>query len=93
MPFLEHTKNLGFLFVCWFGVLVSWFQGFLVSGFGVYWLLGCWFLGFYLLLSWFLGLKVAWFLRFKDSKKPLMFSKDIWSILPNVHFTLFFDRY
>ena len=31
-------------------------------------------------VSWFLGSRVYWFLAFKDSKNPLMLSKDSWSI-------------
>ena len=38
------------------------------------------------------GFKDSWLPGFKDSKNPLMFLKDIWSILPNFDFMLF-DRY
>ena len=69
-------KCIGFL-VSW--LLASWFIGFLV----------CWFLGF--LVSWFLGFRGSWFLGFKI-QKSFNVSKDILSILPNVHF-MFFDRY
>ena len=59
---------------------------------------GCWgfpylkikkFLGF--LVSRILGFLVSEFLVFKDSPNPLMFVKDICSVLPNVHFMFLED--
>ena len=48
-----------------------------------------WFLGFK--ESWFLGFRVCWFLGLKDPQNPLMFLKDIWSILPNFHSVFLID--
>ena len=63
----------GFFVSCFFGLLVA---GFLVS----------WFLGFR--DSWFLGFKDSWSLGFRDSRNPLMFFKNIGTILQNFNFML-----
>ena len=84
-PYLK--KIIGFVV---FGFLVSKILGFLVSrifGFLVSKILG-------FLVSKILGFLVSRILGFlvSEIQEPLMFLKDVLSILPNYHF-MFFDKY